>query len=758
MNQQFAILLAVFSFLFWNPFGLKGQVFPADSLALLDIYGALDGPNWINHTNWLSGPIDTWYGISLTANRVSKIALPDNNMEGAVPATINNLTFLQELVVPGNSITDIPDLTACTSLSRLIVNDNRLTDLPQTMVSVLFELTCENNALTFEDLEPFAGIIVLNFSYAPQAKVGLERFQYAREDFDATLVEEVAGSSNLYFWFKNDTPIGSVPSSDPALLLTNLTPADEGTYTVEVTHLEFPDLTLESRGIHLRLYARDSLGGEYVPNQLIIEFTDDATALERDTLLAYYQATRLDVCLCGTLELWQLPDTSFLPNGDIVIGVEGTKEDALNKSKVEDGSKNYLLFLTDAETPAIPNALTWEIPLPPLPPPAGEITVAVVDVGIDHTVSMLFPNLWINENEPIDNQDNDGNCLVDDWMGYNFNDRNNNPLDQENGHGTHVAGIILGVPTASSDFEVIDLKTHGADGLGLLFNALCGIYYASEKDATVINLSWGYSGEESTVFRSAVARAGADCGALVIASAGNKGIDNDTLPHYPSGFELDNVISVAALNAAETGLFFQSNFGTQSVDIAAPGENILSTVPGGALMAKSGTSMAAAAVSRAAALLYVERPDLTYLNIREALLSSATPLASLSGQVATGGVLNTAEALSFVQTATPDTSCLMISGVHPSHSEKDLTARAFPVPSCGAVWIELFLDQPQEVGMTVYNAMGSAQFHSIWKYAPATPLYQWNGQGMAGNNLPSGVYFVRLKTEEGIAVIQLVLQ
>jgi hypothetical protein len=718
---------------------LKAQVLETDSLALLCIYLDFDGDNWTNNTNWLTGPVDTWHGITVSSsNRVSKIELPNNNLTGAMNPDINDLDALQELNIAGNEVTGIPDLLSLTSLQRLIVNDNELKDLPLTATSILLELRCENNALEFDDLEPFAPIVVIDFSYAPQDKIGIERFQYGRENESVTLTEEAGGAGNFYFWFKDGVPLGPSPIPFPSIDLNNLSDSDEGVYTVEVTNFTFPDLTLESRGIDLRLFSRDSLGGEYVPNHLIIEFADDATQFEKDTLLDYYQATRLDICMCGVIELWLLPDTSFLPGGQIIIGVEGIKDDAMTKSKVEDESFNYALFLTEGKDSKKLTG-TSSVTLPPAV--GGTTKVGVVDVGIDYTISGLFLNLWQNPLEEEDGMDEDDNCLVDDIQGYNFTDRNNDPRDAVNGHGTHIAGTILGFPAADpGNMELINVRTHGDDGLGLLFEAVCGIYYAAQKEARVINLSWGYNGVLSTVFESAIQRAGADCGALFVTSAGNSQNDNDMLPHYPSGFDLPNVIAVAALRTDGGGLLSQSSFGLESVDIAAPGEDIVSVVPGGALEAKSGTSMAAAAVTRVAGQLYDERPDLTYLNIREAILSTAQPLAVLTDQIATGGILDPTAAMNFIQNAEPNFDCLNSVGTEEVMAEDLPSLIIAPQPFSSEVQIELEWPEQQTAVLRIFDSVGKPVFETIKEGQP--PVFRWT---VNGRDFPKGMYFVQVQ-------------
>ena len=726
---------------------LKAQVFEPDSLALLCIYFDTNGDNWNDNTNWLTpAPVSTWHGITVNGNRVTKIELSNNNLTGAMPQDLNNLTALNELKIDQNAITSIPNLIDLFSLNKLVVNDNELSDLPQIGSSVLLDLLCQNNRLQFDDLQPFVGLVVGNFQYAPQAEVGEESFKYVRENESIELSVEVGGSPNIYIWSKDGSVVGS-PMTVPFFTISNATAADEGDYVVAVTNQNLPDLTLFSHPCHIRLFKRDSLGGEYVPNQLIIEFTEDATQFERDTLLAYYEGVRLEVCMCGVLELWQLPDTSVTPQGEMIIGIEGIKEDALSKSNVEESDRNYIMFLLGEDNPMESFKLDLAAKTESI---AGNgvmddmISVAIIDVGIDTTISPLYPYLWTNEEEALNGEDDDGNCLIDDRRGYDFVNRNNTPMDAVNGHGTHVTGIIgNGLPV---DISIMNIKTHDDDGLGLLFEATCAIYYAFQKGAKVINLSWGYRGEPAPVLENAIARAGEDCRALVVTSAGNEGLDNDAEPHFPSSFELDNMLSVAALNIDENGLIAESNFGILSVDIAAPGDSIFSNLPNPQGFGyKTGTSMAAAAVSRAAALLFKENPDATYLNVIDAILSTADPVAGLNN-IATGGKLDVDAALNYITTVETDSACFMTVGLSSEIPSNFANVKAFPNPFMEGVTIEFELQQAENVELLIYDVMGRLVHQQNVEFVFYNNQLHWNGKNQQGSELANGLYFAKLKT------------
>ncbi len=139
-------------------------------------------------------------------------------------------------------------------------------------------------------------------------------------------------------------------------------------------------------------------------------------------------------------------------------------------------------------------------------------------------------------------------------------------------------------------------------------------------------------------------RAAGDAGILFVAAAGNNGSDNDKRAHYPSNYDLPNVVSVAALDRNDQLASF-SNWGLKKVHVAAPGKDILSTWLGDAYREASGTSMAAPQVSGVAALIVANEPNITVVKLREKLLNSVDKLDSLSGKIVSGGRINAAKAV-----------------------------------------------------------------------------------------------------------------
>lgn len=285
------------------------------------------------------------------------------------------------------------------------------------------------------------------------------------------------------------------------------------------------------------------------------------------------------------------------------------------------------------------------------------VIVAVIDTGVDYKHPDLKGHMWINQNEiPGDHKDNDGNGYIDDYYGWDFynNDSSvchykynkkqkmylNNPKDNDN-HGTHVAGIIgaiadnnIGIAGVASgiDIKIMSLKINGGyDSTGYVSSAIEAIKYAELMGADICNLSWG--SEETVIPLEEVIK---DSDMLFIASAGNTKEDNDKIPIYPASYKFDNMISVAYINA-NGRLADYSDYGVTSVDLAAPGEDILSTVVG-TYATMSGTSMAAAQVSGIAAILYAFGDNLYPANVKHLLLNNIKHFPDLDGYLVHPGI------------------------------------------------------------------------------------------------------------------------
>jgi subtilisin family serine protease len=293
---------------------------------------------------------------------------------------------------------------------------------------------------------------------------------------------------------------------------------------------------------------------------------------------------------------------------------------------------NAPVHATEAWLRIIPASVNTEAPI-----------VAVIDTGIDHnhTVFKQSDAIWTNTFEIAGNGvDDDNNGFIDDVHGWNFLANTGSPYDDD-GHGTHVCGIVIGTSldilasaVPQSPIKVMPLKFLGADGSGSTAMAVKAIYYAVNNGARVINNSWGGSNYSASL-HEAIAYA-FEHNVVLIAASGNSGKDNDVGPIYPSSLtDVPSMISVAAINDMENLASF-SNYGKLSVHIAAPGVSIISTLRNNTYGYSSGTSMAAPFVAGLAALAIREAPNLTAYQIKELLLDSGTDSNSLQLKLISG--------------------------------------------------------------------------------------------------------------------------
>lgn len=280
--------------------------------------------------------------------------------------------------------------------------------------------------------------------------------------------------------------------------------------------------------------------------------------------------------------------------------------------------------------------------------------IAVIDTGVNYNHEALQGNIWTNPGEiPGDGIDNDNNGVVDDVHGFNAAADSGDPLD-DNDHGSHCAGSIgangtnpKGLYGVSQKANIMGVKFLTARGGGTLADAIESVLYATKMGARVTSNSWGGGGFNQALFDAFKASP-----AMHIIAAGNSRSDNDARPAYPATFDLPNIISVAATDHNDNLASF-SNYGATTVDLSAPGVDILSSTSGGANEYKSfsGTSMATPHVTGAANLLLTQFPDMSNEELKARLMNSVDKKDQLDGKMITGGRLNANNALEVDETA-----------------------------------------------------------------------------------------------------------
>ena len=274
------------------------------------------------------------------------------------------------------------------------------------------------------------------------------------------------------------------------------------------------------------------------------------------------------------------------------------------------------------------------------------------------------------------------------------NPRINNPSDVY-GHGTHVSGTIAGkgnngggVTGVAWNAKIMPLKFLNDQGSGSTSNAILAINYATAKGVKLTNNSWGGGGYSQALY-DAINAAG-QAGALFIAAAGNNSANADINPMYPAAYNLDNIVSVASTTRTDALSSF-SNYGLTSVDLGAPGSDIYSTTPNNTYATYSGTSMASPHVAGAAALLWSQNPTWTAQQVKNALMNTGDPLASLAGKTVSGKRLNVFKALG---------------GTNSSPGQ------------------DIFIRSPQYAGLLTYNGSG---------FQPNSIQYDWIGGWKLGS-------------------------
>jgi len=309
------------------------------------------------------------------------------------------------------------------------------------------------------------------------------------------------------------------------------------------------------------------------------------------------------------------------------------------------------------------------------------IVVAVIDTGADVDHPDLKDNIWINPGESgrddlgrdksLNGIDDDGNGYVDDVHGWNFVFDNENVQDNH-GHGTHIAGIIGGsgaarVTGVAPNVSLMILKYFDPrkPQQNPLDATIKAIHYAIENGAQVINYSGGGvapSSDEYKALREAEAK-----GILVVAAAGNEHSNSDQNKYYPADYGLSNIMSVTAINP-NAKVLPTSNFGVATVDIAAPGEDIYSTMPGDGYGTMTGTSQATAFATGVAVLVKSLHPEMTPAQIIQHLVATGETSGTLVGKTKTRAVLNAYRALAMAP-ADEAVAGVTVSGTTHSASE-----------------------------------------------------------------------------------------
>ena len=409
--------------------------------------------------------------------------------------------------------------------------------------------------------------------------------------------------------------------------------------------------------------------GPFKPDEILVKFDRAASLLQRNSIISGRGAARLRRFAHTDIELLRLPRNMSVAEAvaafRLIPGVEYAQPN-YTRRMIQSAPPNDPFWLDGSlwGLEKIQAQQAWTS----FTAGDGSVVIANIDTGVDYTHPDLDANMWRNPAEiPGNGLDDDGNGYVDDVFGIDTANLDTDPMDDQ-GHGTHTAGTAaaagnngLGVTGVTWNSKILSCKFLDWTGYGTDAGAIECFEYILALRQRGVNIrvssnSWGgpRGGEPpSPALMAAIDAAGA-AGILNVFGAGNDGEDNDAVPFDPASYEIASIISVASSGPTDRRSFF-SNFGATSVDIAAPGQDILSTYPGNAYEWLSGTSMATPVVAGAAALLASMDPALSPGDIKALLMDNVDQLSRWNGVVVSGGRLNIFKAAEAVGTLTPNT-------------------------------------------------------------------------------------------------------
>ena len=410
----------------------------------------------------------------------------------------------------------------------------------------------------------------------------------------------------------------------------------------------FPSNVGDYLTLHGYPYDVDALGWPHIPKQAVVNFAPGTTELEKEQLRDEYGAIVHDSCVCDIIETWLFLDSLLVgPIGLSSTGPTTATDEHMSTAGTEseiddiDFNKYVVSELTEGQfnQPDITDILEAH------KTPKGKevLKIAIIDTGIDILHEKLANNLFLSQDIPNNEEDDDENCYPDNAVGWNFVDDNNNASD-DHGHGTHVAGIVannIGQAFKKQNVQLIPYKTHDSRGLANLFDVTCAMYQSITDQVSVVNCSWGFYGYASPVLATAIEQA-LKYNITIVAATGNDAMNLVDAQQYPACYKYPNLISVGSYNVDDADNIVVnsefSNFSAKFVDVLAPGVDIYSTVPYNSFEYKTGTSMATPYVAALVANKYLM--GFKYpIDIKNEILHDALDHDYLSQKVLSGNVL-----------------------------------------------------------------------------------------------------------------------
>ncbi|MDC8004680.1 S8 family serine peptidase [Aureisphaera galaxeae] len=355
----------------------------------------------------------------------------------------------------------------------------------------------------------------------------------------------------------------------------------------------------------------------FAPNKLVVKFWDNTPIIKKIEARDRFEILSFRTCDCAeeSIELWTLD----MSNGSL----EGQLGEIVSDPDLEGAEFLYYVNTTSMLFNNQNSNLDAQLQL--IKPNNSGVTIAIIDSGLDYTYKSFARPFLYNKRMEKPCPKNP----MRDYSGWDFVNNDNNIYD-DNGHGTVITDIIYkSLTQAGTNFQVLPIKAFDSNGEANYFDILCAFQYAATNpDVDIINMSFGWYLQPFTILSDFMLEASDK---NIISSAGNAGIDTEDVPHFPSSYEFGNMTTVAAMNEEITDLYQWSNYGLLSIDLAAPGENILFYMGAGDYLSVDGTSFSNGYVTARAAQLYTD--GITPQALKQAVVSSGDGHPSLINKV-----------------------------------------------------------------------------------------------------------------------------
>jgi len=514
--------------------------------------------------NYLSGNIPPELG---NLGKLEDMNLAGNELKGEIPLTFGNLSNLKVLNIDDNQLGGIiPNvLTSLTDLDKINVDKNDFSGIIPAFDN-LSSLKVEYNKFSHEDIATNYNInsTIDFFTYSPQY-YGYEQHQHDTIGQEVTLqpAPPIPYPNASVSWFKDGSPTGIINTT---YTISELDSSDVAVYEYRFTDATLAppvDLNFQSLPVNNYITGLDLENEPIIEDELIFDLTNiPEDEIEEVLALLDSFGELIDQCGCDTpLYLYEFDTIDIQSILDTLGGIRSSKEVA-----DLDGSFNRV---QSAPPACLPDNGGY---LPQFSDDSyqDDVVIAYLDTGADIMQKVFEGRLW---------REDASNCSTD-RNGDIVN--NSGRMSDQHGHGTGVGSLIANNIPPAANIRIMPVKVYGdADNINshTLFHLSCGVHYAIDNGADLINISMGYKGQKSSIFENALRRARNE-GVIVVASAGNDGLDIDEEKYWPAKFAADvfnlpNVLTVAALNVNDNDLWDKSNRGDKTVNFAVRGEDIV---------------------------------------------------------------------------------------------------------------------------------------------------------------------------------------